>query len=115
MAFARRSHSALQSGTVARSRTSPCLRKRIAPRSPVSVVAIQVDLSTPERAKSWRTTFKRRHPIELLLTTPALVCARNSAPILCPGNGDAPAQQPAIVELTYSLLPGMLERGQKGS
>ena len=84
--------------------------------NPVSVVAIQVDLSTAGACQILAEQLSRVGiPIEPLVNNAGFGLRgefrANSLPrqlaMLSLNNQ-------AIVELTYSLLPGMLERGQKG-
>jgi len=83
---------------------------------PISVIAIELDLSTPRASQLLAEQLSRNGiPIELLV---------NNAGFGLRGEfRDLPLARQlemlrlnneAIVELTYSLLPGMLERKQKG-
>jgi short-subunit dehydrogenase len=84
--------------------------------TPVSVVAIQVDLSIPGAGQTLSEQLSNGDiPIDLLVNNPgfglrgefrALSILRQLEMLRL--------NNQAIVELTYSLLPGMLERRQKG-
>ena len=76
----------------------------------------KLTLLPPERAKSWRSNSRAAiFRSNCSLTTLASVFAENSEPIPWPGNWRCfvSTTRPSS-NLPYSLLPGMLERQQKG-
>jgi len=83
---------------------------------PVSVVAIQVDLSTAGAGQILAEQLSSGGiPIELLVNNAGFGLRREFRANSLPRQLEMlRLNNQAIVELTYSLLPGMLERGQKG-
>src|SRR5260370_1130110 len=84
--------------------------------NPVSVVAIQVDLSTAGACQILAEQLSRGGiPIELLVNNAGFGLRGEFRANSLPRQLEMlRLNNQAIVELTYSLLPGMLERGQKG-
>jgi len=84
--------------------------------APVSVVAIQVDLSTAGAAQLLAEELSREGiPIELLVNNAGFGLRGEFRELSLPRQIEMlRLNNQAIVELTYSLLPGMLERRQKG-
>jgi len=84
--------------------------------NPVSVVAIQVDLSTAGAGQILAEQLSSSGiPIELLVNNAGFgLRGEFRANSLARQLEMLRLNNQAIVELTYSLLPGMLERGQKG-
>src|SRR5216684_752474 len=84
--------------------------------NPVSVVAIQVDLSTAGACQILAEQLSRGGiPIELLVNNVGFGLRGEFRANSLPRQLEMlRLNNQAIVELTYSLLPGMLERGQKG-
>ncbi len=83
---------------------------------PVSVVAIQVDLSTAGAGQILAEQLSNGGiPIELLVNNAGFGLRGEFRANSLPRQLEMlRLNNQAIVELTYSLLPGMLERGQKG-
>jgi short-subunit dehydrogenase len=83
---------------------------------PVSVVAIQVDLSTAGAGQILAEQLSSGGiPIELLVNNAGFGLRGEFRAHSLPRQLEMlRLNNQAIVELTYSLLPGMLERGQKG-
>src|SRR6267154_1784037 len=83
---------------------------------PVSVVAIQVDLSTAGAGQILAEQLSSGGiPIELLVNNAGFGLRGEFRANSLPRQLEMlRLNNQAIVELTYSLLPGMLERGQKG-
>src|ERR1700730_17277123 len=83
---------------------------------PVSVVAIQVDLSTPGACQILAEQLSGGGiPIELLVNNAGFGLRGEFRANSLPRQLEMlRLNNQAIVELTYSLLPGMLEREQKG-
>ena len=84
--------------------------------APISVIAIQLDLSAPGAAQILAEQLSRGGiPIELLVNNAGFgLRGEFRANSLTRQLEMLRLNNQAIVELTYSLLPGMLERGQKG-
>src|SRR6266704_4871634 len=84
--------------------------------NPVSVVAIQVDLSTAGAGQILAEQLSSGGiPIELLVNNAGFGLRGEFRANSLPRQLEMlRLNNQAIVELTYSLLPGMLERGQKG-
>jgi short-subunit dehydrogenase len=84
--------------------------------SPVSVVAIQLDLSTPGAGQILAEQLSRGGiPVELLVNNAGFGLRGEFRNLSLPSQLEMlRLNNQAIVELTYSLLPEMLERRQKG-
>jgi uncharacterized protein len=84
--------------------------------APISVIAIQLDLSTSGAAQILAEQLLRGGiPIELLVNNAGFgLRGEFRANSLTRQLEMLRLNNQAIVELTYSLLPGMMERGQKG-
>lgn len=84
--------------------------------APISVIAIQLDLSTSGAAQILAEQLSRGGiPIELLVNNAGFgLRGEFRANSLSRQLEMFRLNNQAVVELTYSLLPGMLERGQKG-
>jgi len=84
--------------------------------APVAVVAIQVDLSAPGAGQILAEQLSRGGiPVELLVNNAGLGLRGEFRDLPLPRQLEMlRLNNQAIVELTYSLLPGMLERRQKG-
>jgi short-subunit dehydrogenase len=84
--------------------------------NPVAVVAIQIDLSTPGAGQILAEQLSRGGiPIELLVNNAGFGLRGEFRDLSLPRQLEMlRLNNQAIVELTYSLLPGMLERRQKG-
>jgi len=82
----------------------------------VSVVAIQVDLSTPGAGQVLaEQLLSSGIPVELLVNNAGFGLRGEFRELSLPRQMEMlRLNNQAIVELTYSLLPGMLERRQKG-
>src|SRR5258708_24254871 len=83
---------------------------------PASVVAIQVDLSSPGAGQILAEQLARGGiPIDLLVNNAGFGLRGEFRGLSLPRQLEMlRLNNEAIVELTYSLLPGMLERRQKG-
>ena len=84
--------------------------------APVAVVAIQVDLSAPGAGQILAEQLLRGGiPVELLVNNAGFGLRGEFRDLPLPRQLEMlRLNNQAIVELTYSLLPGMLERRQKG-
>src|SRR6266478_733563 len=84
--------------------------------TPISVIAIQLDLSTSGAAQILAEQLSRGGiPVELLVNNAGFGLRGEFRANSLPRQLEMlRLNNQAIVELTYSLLPGMLERGQKG-
>jgi short-subunit dehydrogenase len=84
--------------------------------APVSVVAIQIDLSNAGAAQVLAEQLSRGGiPVELLVNNAGFGLRGEFRELSLPRQMEMlRLNNQAIVELTYSLLPGMLERRQKG-
>jgi short-subunit dehydrogenase len=84
--------------------------------NPVAVVAIQVDLSTPGAGQILSEQLLRSDiPIDLLVNNAGFGLRGEFRDLSLSRQLEMlRLNNQAIVELTYSLLPGMLERRQKG-
>jgi short-subunit dehydrogenase len=84
--------------------------------APVSVVAIQIDLSNAGAAQILVEQLSRGGiPVELLVNNAGFGLRGEFRELSLPRQMEMlRLNNQAIVELTYSLLPGMLERRQKG-
>jgi short-subunit dehydrogenase len=84
--------------------------------APVAVVAIQVDLSAPGAGQILAEQLSRGGiPVELLVNNAGFGLRGEFRDLPLPRQLEMlRLNNQAIVELTYSLLPGMLERRQKG-
>jgi len=84
--------------------------------APVSVLAIQVDLSTAGAGQILAEQLSRGGiPVELLVNNAGFGLRGEFRDLSLPRQMEMlRLNNQAIVELTYSLLPGMLERRQKG-
>jgi short-subunit dehydrogenase len=84
--------------------------------NPISVVAIQVDLSTPGAGQILAEQLSSGGiPIDLLVNNAGFGLRGEFRDLSLPRQLEMlRLNNQAIVELTYSLLPGMLERRQKG-
>jgi uncharacterized protein len=84
--------------------------------APVAVVAIQVDLSAPGAGQILAEQLSRGGiPVELLVNNAGFGLRGEFRDLSLPRQLEMlRLNNQAIVELTYSLLPGMLERRQKG-
>jgi short-subunit dehydrogenase len=84
--------------------------------APVSVVAIQLDLSTPGAGQILAEQLSRGGiPVELLVNNAGFGLRGEFRDLSLPRQLEMlRLNNQAVVELTYSLLPGMLERRQKG-
>jgi uncharacterized protein len=84
--------------------------------NPISVIAIQLDLSTPGAGQILAEQLTRgRIPIELLVNNAGFGLRGEFRGLSLPRQLEMlRLNNQAIVELTYSLLPGMLEQRQKG-
>jgi uncharacterized protein len=84
--------------------------------APISVIAIQLDLSASGAAQILAEQLSRGDiPIELLVNNAGFgLRGEFRSNSLTRQLEMLRLNNQAIVELTYSLLPGMLERGQKG-
>jgi len=84
--------------------------------APVAVVAIQVDLSAPGAGQILAEQLSRGGiPVELLVNNAGFSLRGEFRDLSLPQQLEMlRLNNQAIVELTYSLLPGMLERRQKG-
>jgi short-subunit dehydrogenase len=84
--------------------------------APVSVVAIQIDLSNAGAAQILAEQLLRGGiPVELLVNNAGFGLRGEFRELSLPRQMEMlRLNNQAIVELTYSLLPGMLERRQKG-
>src|SRR5580692_9418460 len=84
--------------------------------APVSVVAIQLDLSTPGAGQILAEQLSRGGiPVELLVNNAGFGLRGEFRDLSLPRQLEMlRLNNQAVVELTYSLLPGMLQRRQKG-
>ncbi len=84
--------------------------------NPVSVVAIQIDLSIPGASQILAEQLSSSElPIDLLVNNAGFGLRGEFRALSLPRQLEMlRLNNQAIVELTYSLLPGMLERRQKG-
>jgi uncharacterized protein len=83
---------------------------------PVSVIAIQVDLSSPGAGQiTAEQLSKGGIPIDLLVNNAGFGLRGEFRDLSLPRQLEMlRVNNQAVVELTYSVLPGMLERHQKG-
>src|SRR5580704_10704916 len=84
--------------------------------NPVSVIAIQIDLSCPGAGQSLAEQVSNGSiPIDLLVNNAGFGLRGEFRDLSLPRQLDMfRLNNQAVVELTYSLLPGMLKRRQKG-
>jgi uncharacterized protein len=84
--------------------------------APVAVVAIQVDLSAPGAGQILAEQLSHGDiPVELLVNNAGFGLRGEFRDLSLPRQLEMlRLNNQAVVELTYSLLPGMLERRQKG-